>query len=74
MTPGVVKTAVGNFFSNAGDVWTAVNNVLQGNFADGANDFMRFAINTTIGVGGLIDVASSQVAVCPNTKQILGKH
>lgn len=59
VTPGVVKTAVGNFFSNAGDVWTAVNNVLQGNFADGANDFMRFAINTTIGVGGLIDVASA---------------
>lgn len=59
VTPGVVKTAVGNFFSNAGDVWTAVNNILQGNFADGANDFMRFAINTTIGVGGLIDVASA---------------
>lgn len=59
VTPSLVKTAVGNFFSNAGDVWTAVNNILQGNFADGANDFMRFAINTTVGVGGLIDVASA---------------
>lgn len=59
VTPSLVKTAVGNFFSNAGDVWTAVNNVLQGNFADGANDFMRFAINTTVGIGGLIDVASA---------------
>lgn len=59
VTPSIVKTAVGNFFSNAGDVWTAVNNVLQGNFADGANDFMRFAINTTVGIGGLIDVASA---------------
>lgn len=59
VTPSIVKTAVGNFFSNAGDVWTAVNNVLQGNFADGANDFMRFAINTTVGIGGLIDVATA---------------
>lgn len=59
VTPSIVRTAIGNFFSNAGDVWTAVNNVLQGNFADGANDIMRFAINTTVGVGGLIDVASA---------------
>lgn len=59
VTPSIVKTAVGNFFSNAGDVWTAVNNVLQGNFADGANDFMRFAINTTVGIGGLIDLATA---------------
>lgn len=59
VTPSIVQTAVGNFFSNAGDVWTAVNNVLQGNLVDGANDFMRFAINTTMGIGGLIDVASA---------------
>lgn len=59
VTPSIVQTAVGNFFSNAGDVWTAVNNVLQGNLADGVNDFMRFAINTTVGIGGLIDVASA---------------
>ncbi|MFZ6801083.1 MlaA family lipoprotein [Undibacterium sp. Di24W] len=59
VTPSIVQTAVGNFFSNAGDVWTAVNNVLQGNLVDGVNDFMRFAINTTMGIGGLIDVASA---------------
>jgi phospholipid-binding lipoprotein MlaA len=59
VTPNFVQTGVSNFFSNAGDVWTAVNNILQGNFADGVNDFMRFAINTTIGIGGLIDVASA---------------
>jgi len=59
VTPSIVQTAVGNFFSNAGDVWTAFNNVLQGNLADGVNDIMRFAINTTVGIGGLIDVASA---------------
>lgn len=58
MTPTIVQTGVSNFFSNAGDVWTSVNNILQGNFADGANDFMRFLINTTMGIGGLFDVAT----------------
>ncbi len=59
ITPGFMQTAVGNFFSNAGDLWTAVNNILQGNVADGVNDLMRFAVNSTIGIGGLIDVASA---------------
>ena len=58
VAPPIVQTGVSNFFSNAGDIWTSVNNVLQGNFNDGANDFMRFAINTTMGIGGLIDVAT----------------
>lgn len=59
VTPDFVQTGVGNFFSNIGDVWTAVNNVLQGNIGDGVNDLLRFGINTTMGLGGLIDVASA---------------
>jgi phospholipid-binding lipoprotein MlaA len=59
VTPGIVQTGVSNFFSNAGDVWTAVNNVLQGNVADGVSDLMRFVVNTTAGLGGLIDVATA---------------
>ena len=56
--PNFVQTAVGNFFSNAGDVWTAVNNLLQGNVTDSVNDVMRFAFNSTFGLAGLIDIAS----------------
>ncbi|MBR7800810.1 VacJ family lipoprotein [Undibacterium sp. FT137W] len=59
VTPDFVQTAVANFFSNIGDAWTAVNNVLQGNVGDGVNDILRFGINTTMGLGGLIDVASA---------------
>ncbi|MBY0572217.1 MAG: VacJ family lipoprotein [Undibacterium sp.] len=59
IAPSFVQTGVANFFSNAGDVWTAVNNILQGNVADGVNDLMRFAVNTTIGLGGLLDIASA---------------
>lgn len=59
VTPNFIQTGISNFFSNAGDAWTAVNNLLQGNVADSANDVMRFAINTTFGIGGLIDIASA---------------
>lgn len=57
--PGFVQIAIGNFFGNVGDVWTAVNNVLQGKITDGVTDVMRVAVNTTFGLGGLIDIASA---------------
>ena len=56
--PSFVQTGVGNFFGNLGDVWTAVNNVLQGKLADGMTDFMRFAVNSTLGLGGVLDIGS----------------
>ena len=56
--PSVVQTGIGNFFGNIGDIWTAVNNLLQGKVADGASDFMRVAINSTFGLLGLIDIGS----------------
>lgn len=57
--PSFVQTAVGNFFGNIGDVWTAVNDLLQGKVTDGVNDVMRVAVNSTFGLGGLIDIASA---------------
>jgi phospholipid-binding lipoprotein MlaA len=57
--PEVARTGVSNFFSNTGDVWIGVNNILQGKVGQGASDFGRFAINTTVGVVGLFDVASN---------------
>ncbi len=56
--PQFVQTGVGNFFGNLGDVWTAVNNLLQGKVEDGLNDFMRVAVNSTLGFGGLLDIGS----------------
>lgn len=56
--PSFVQTGVYNFFGNLGDVWTAVNNLLQGRVADGVTDVMRFAVNTTLGLGGLLDIGS----------------
>lgn len=56
--PNFVQTGVGNFFGNLGDVWTAVNNILQGKVENGMSDFARVGVNSTIGLVGLIDVAS----------------
>lgn len=58
VVPSIVQTAVGNFFGNIGDVWTAVNNLLQGNIEDGFTDVMRVAVNSTLGIGGLVDLGS----------------
>jgi phospholipid-binding lipoprotein MlaA len=57
--PEFARTGVTNFFSNLGDIWIAINNILQGKLGAGASDLGRFAINTTVGIVGLFDVASS---------------
>ncbi len=56
--PMFVQTGVGNFFGNLGDVWTAINNFLQGKAGDGLSDIMRVAVNSTMGLGGLLDIGS----------------
>lgn len=58
VAPQPVKAGIGNFFGNLWDVLTALNNLLQGKGADGLSDVGRVAINTTLGIGGLFDVAS----------------
>ena len=56
--PSIIRTAMGNFFGNLGDVWTALNNYLQGKPRDGTIDVGRVALNSTFGLLGLIDVAT----------------
>ena len=58
VTPSFVQTGVGNFFGNLGDAWTAVNNLLQGKGEAGMTDITRFALNSTLGILGLFDIAS----------------
>ena len=56
--PDLIRTAIGNFFGNIGDVWTAVNNYLQGKPREGTSDVARVVLNSTFGIVGLIDVAT----------------
>lgn len=58
VTPAPVRGWVGNFFGNLRDPWIGINNLLQGKPADALSDMMRFLVNSTIGIGGLLDVAT----------------
>lgn len=57
--PQVVRTGVTNFFNNLNEVVVAVNDLLQGKLNNGAQDVTRLAVNTTVGIGGVFDVAST---------------
>ncbi|MDP1774822.1 MAG: VacJ family lipoprotein [Methylobacter sp.] len=57
ITPQFMQTGVFNFFNNLKNVNVVINDVLQAKFAQSAEDTGRFAINSTVGVGGLFDVA-----------------
>lgn len=58
ITPDPVETGVGNFFSNLGEVRTALNSVLQGKPSNAGLATSRFLINSTVGIGGLLDYAT----------------
>jgi phospholipid-binding lipoprotein MlaA len=58
VTPQPVRQAISNFFSNLGDLGNAANNLLQLKITDATEDIMRFAMNTTFGIGGLLDFAT----------------
>jgi len=57
--PDVAQQGVGNFFSNLIQPRVAVNDLLQGKFAQSGNDIGRFLVNSTVGILGFIDVAKS---------------
>lgn len=59
ITPDPVDKGVTNFFNNLGDLRSAVNNLLQFKIGRAFSDVGRFAINSTVGVLGLMDVASN---------------
>jgi phospholipid-binding lipoprotein MlaA len=58
VTPSFVQTGVGNFFGNLSDLWSSLNNFAQLKGQDGLNDFTRFAVNSTFGLVGVLDVAT----------------
>lgn len=58
ITAPEVRTCVNNFFSNLEDIAIAFNNLMQGKPKAAGSDLCRFALNSTIGILGLVDVAS----------------
>jgi phospholipid-binding lipoprotein MlaA len=58
VVPPVIRKGVGNFFANLGDVWSVVNNAATGRGQATGDSVGRVLVNSTIGLLGLIDVAS----------------
>ena len=56
--PGPIRSGVHNFFRNLAEVTSTVNYGLQWRLSSGARSLGRFVINSTIGIGGLFDVAT----------------
>jgi phospholipid-binding lipoprotein MlaA len=57
VVPSPARQAVGNFFGNFGDMWSIVNNLLQGKVEGAFVSLVRVGTNTVFGLGGLIDIA-----------------
>lgn len=63
IVPRVIKRGIRNVLSNLDDVAVTANDLLQGNVRQAGKDFSRLAINSTIGIGGLLDVAETAFAL-----------
>jgi len=59
VTPDPVERGISNFFSNLGEINTIANDLLQLKFQQAAKDSLRFVVNSTIGVLGVFDVATT---------------
>ena len=57
--PGGMRDSVHNFLDNAAYPGTVLNQLLQGKFELAMEDTARFVFNTTLGIGGLFDVATA---------------
>jgi phospholipid-binding lipoprotein MlaA len=65
--PAPVRQGVTNFGHNLMTPSSALNNFLQGKPGDGVREIGRFLINTSVGIGGIFDVAAN-TGLEPNTE------
>jgi phospholipid-binding lipoprotein MlaA len=58
VVPDLARSGVTNFFSNLEDVWIMFNNLFQGKVESALDDMARVLVNSTVGLFGVVDVAS----------------
>ena len=58
ITPDFIENGITNFIRNVEDLNIGINNILQGKYKSGASDLFRFSVNTSLGLVGLVDVAT----------------
>ncbi len=62
------RVMIDNFFHNLAFPMRFVNNILQGKFKNSADEFFRFLVNTTIGVGGFGDAGDELFGIKPHNE------
>ncbi len=65
VVPFDVRRCIQNFFENLKEPVVLVNTVLQGRLVDSGRVFLRFLVNSTLGVYGLVDVAHREFEIVP---------
>src|ERR1700686_2252111 len=58
VVPQPIRTGVTNFFENLNTTTVMINDALQGKFLAAGNDLGRFLLNSTVGLGGILDPAT----------------
>jgi phospholipid-binding lipoprotein MlaA len=58
VVPSPIRTGVHNFFANLNTPTVMINDALQGKLLAAGNDLGRFLLNTTVGIGGILDPAT----------------
>jgi phospholipid-binding lipoprotein MlaA len=71
VTPDPVRKGVSNFFGNIRDVWSSVNAALQLRPQEALENLFRVGVNTTLGLGGILDVATEMGI--PRTRMDFGQ-
>ena len=56
--PELIRIPISNFRGNLNEPKRFINHIFQRDFGSAGTDISRFIINSTLGIGGLIDVAS----------------
>ena len=67
--PSPIKTGTSNFTSNIGTLLSIPNNVLQGNFTQLGHSIGSFALNSTVGVFGILNPAE-KIGLKPNKEDV----
>ncbi|HSL99193.1 MAG TPA: VacJ family lipoprotein [Candidatus Limnocylindria bacterium] len=70
VVPEVMRISVRNFFSNLAMPIRFVNNLLQGKIRNSGVELLRFALNTTAGIGGLFDPAKDDFRLVPRDEDL----
>ncbi|MCB9942000.1 MAG: VacJ family lipoprotein [Geminicoccaceae bacterium] len=69
--PDPLEDRISDFFSNLSEIPTFANSLLQGNMDHAGRALHRFAINTTVGLLGFVDIASA--AGVPQEREDFGQ-